>query len=287
MTSVISERQGLQRLSVTLEDRSTARAYALTQLIGSCSAGDEVILNTTAGELDLGTGGWHFVHWNLSRSELVSPGPDHIMKIRYTSLQADVGTAELNDPRCDDPIDAVPVVVCSVHSQVAAVAAAFARTAPGRRLAYVMTDGASLPIAMSDLVDIMRSSGLLAGTVTAGHAFGGDLEAVSVPSALGLAVHGLSADAVVVGMGPGVVGTGTALGTTAVEVAPILDAVASAEAVPIMCVRASSGHATSTQWDLAPFGHCCPYGPLCPVRGDCPGRVTRAHWGTGGAVAGT
>ena len=45
-------------------------------------------------------------------------------------------------------------------------------------------------------------------------------------SGLGLAAHVLDADAVVVGMGPGVVGTGTRLGTTGIEVAPILDSVA-------------------------------------------------------------
>ncbi|MEI2637935.1 MAG: DUF3866 family protein [Microthrixaceae bacterium] len=238
---MIAERPGLQRLSVAMGDGSAARAYALTQLTGGCAPGDEVILNTTAVELDLGTGGWHFVHWNLSRDELVSPGPDHIMKIRYTSLQADVGTDELSDSRCDDPIDGVPVVACFVHSQVAAVAAAFRLHRPEGRLAYVMTDGASLPIAMSDLVHDMKTKGLLCGTVTTGHAFGGDLEAVTVPSALGLAVHALGAEAVVVGMGPGVVGTGTRLGTTALEVAPILDAAESAGGIPIMCVRASSG----------------------------------------------
>jgi hypothetical protein len=104
-----------------------------------------------------------------------------------------------------------------------------------------MTDGASLPLAMSDLVASMRERDLLVGTVTAGHAFGGDLEAVNVPSALGLAVHTLDADAVVVGMGPGVVGTGTAMGHTGLEVAPILDAVAARGGTPVLCVRASSG----------------------------------------------
>lgn len=241
VTAIISERPGLQRLALRMADGSEARAYALTQLTGTCAPEDEVIVNTTAVDLALGTGGWHFVHWNLARAELVAPGPDHIMKIRYTSLQADVGTDELVEPRCDDPIPGVPVVVCSVHSQVAAVAAAFARGAPQRRLVYVMTDGASLPLAMSDLVATLKERGLLAATVTAGHAFGGDMEAVTVPAALGLAVHGLGADAVVVGMGPGVVGTGTELGTTALEVAPILDAAAAADGLPIMCVRASNG----------------------------------------------
>jgi len=220
-------------------DGSGARAFALTDLTGTCAAGDPVVVNTTAVELGLGTGGWHVVHWNLARDELVAPGPDHVMKLRYTSLQNDVGTDELTHPEVDRPLDGTPVVACALHSQVAMVALAFARAAPGRRLAYVMTDGAALPVALSDLVADLGARDLIAGVVTAGHAFGGDLEAVTVPSGLGLARHVLHADAIVVGMGPGVVGTGTALGTTAIEVAPILDSVARLGGTPILCIRAS------------------------------------------------
>jgi len=237
---ILSERAGLQRVGVRLPD-GVAKAYALTRLNGRCSVGDRVIVNTTAVELGLGTGGWHVVHWNLELDELQVPGPDHVMKLRYTSLQFDAGTSELEHPTCDEPLPGTPVVACSVHSQVAAVAAAFAEAAPGCRLVYVMTDGAALPLALSDLVVELTQRGLVAATVTAGSAFGGDLEAVGVPSALGLAVHTLSADAVVVGMGPGVVGTGTALGTTAIESAPVLDVVDVLGGTPVLCVRASSG----------------------------------------------
>lgn len=241
VTKVISERPGLQRVEVRMADGSHARAYSLTQLTGTCDVGDRIVVNTTVVELGLGTGGWHFVHWNLARDEFVQPGPEHIMKLRYTSLQFDAGTDELAHPEVDQPLGGLPVAVCSVHSQVATVAAAFADAAPGRRLIFVMTDGASLPLALSDLVAALVERDLLAGTVTAGHAFGGDLEAVTVASALGLAAHTLHADAVVVGMGPGVVGTGTRLGTTGIEVAPILDLVQSLGGRAVLCVRASDG----------------------------------------------
>jgi len=241
VTELISERRGLQRVRVRMPDGADARAYVLTQLVGGCAVGDTVVVNTTAVELGLGTGGWHVVHWNLAHEEFVSPGPEHIMKLRYTSLQFDAGTDELSHPECDDPLGQIPVVVCSVHSQVATAALAFHALQPDGRLVYVMTDGASLPLAMSDLVAQLSDSGVLAGTVTAGHSFGGDLEAVTVASALGLATHTLRADTILVGMGPGVVGTGTRLGTTAIEVAPILDIVAALGATPIMCVRASDG----------------------------------------------
>jgi hypothetical protein len=240
VTELLAGRPGLQRLAVRMRDGAAGRAYGVTALTGECSVGDRVVLNTTAVELGLGTGGWHVVHWNLERDELVQPGPDHVMKLRYTSLQFDAGTDELEHPEVDDPLGGAPVVACSVHSQVALVALGFAAAAPGARLVYVMTDGASLPLVLSDLVASLVDRGLLAATITAGHAFGGDMEAVTVPSALGLAVNSLAADAVVVGMGPGVVGTGTGLGNTAVEVAPVLDAVRAAGGSPVLCVRASS-----------------------------------------------
>lgn len=241
VVEVISQRPGIQRLRVRMADGSDARAYVTTSLVGDCTVGDAVVLNTTAVELGLGTGGWHVVHWNLARDELVQPGPDHVMKLRYTSLQSDVGTSELLHPECDDPIDGAVVVACTVHSQVPLVALAIAASRPGTRVVYVMTDGASLPIALSDTVSELTGRGLVASTVTAGHAFGGDMEAVTVPSALGLAVHALGAEVVIVGMGPGVVGTGTALGTTAIEAAAVLDAAGALGAEPVLCVRASDG----------------------------------------------
>lgn len=233
--AVLSSRPGLVRVS--LEDGD--RAYALTQLTGPVVAGDRVVVNTTAVERQLGSGGWHVVHWVLTRGPWAEQGPGHIMKLRYTSLQVDTGAAEEQHPGLPDRLDGVPVVVGSVHSQLPGIVATIAHLRPGTRVAYVMTDGASLPIALSDLVAQLRSLDLIVGTVTAGHAFGGDLEAVNVPSALALARHVLGADVIVVVMGPGVVGTGTRLGTTALEVAPALDATAWLGGQPVACLRLS------------------------------------------------
>jgi hypothetical protein len=162
------------------------------------------------------------------------------MKLRYTSLQHDAGAAEEDHPDLPATVPGLPVVACSLHSQVAVVAAVAHRLAPTARIAYVMTDGAALPLALSDLVHALRDRGVLDTTITAGHAFGGDLEAVAVPSALALARHVAGADLVVVGMGPGVVGTGSALGTTAVEVAGVIDAAHRMGARVALCSRASS-----------------------------------------------
>lgn len=234
VTEVLSERPGIQRVQIDGEER----AYVLTDQVGPVAIGDEVVFNTTAVDLGLGTGGWHVVHWNLERRSWSQPGPGHIIKVRYTSLQSDTGALEEDaDPGTD--LLGRPVVACSLHSQVPIVAAAFLARRPDARVAYVMTDGAALPMALSDLVVQMKEAGLVHTTLTAGHAFGGDHEAVSVPSALAAAVTLAAADLVIVAMGPGVVGTDTALGTSAVEVASILDATKALGGRPICCVRAS------------------------------------------------
>jgi len=237
---ILQERAGLQRVEVNL-DGSVERAYVLTQLTGPVEAGDHVVVNTTAVDLGLGTGGWHVVHWNLARDHYSAPGPGHIMKARYTSLQTDVGSTEEHWAELADvtSINGMPVVAAALHSQVPAIAAAFKRARPELRLAYVMTDGAALPLALSDIVADLRDRALLDATITCGHAFGGDYEAVSVYSALAIACHIIHADAAIVAMGPGIVGTATRLGFSGIEVGPVLDAAAGLGGVPIACLRVS------------------------------------------------
>ena len=240
VVTLLEQRPGLQRVEVDLGD-GPERAYALSQLTGPVAVGDRVVVNTTAVELGLGTGGWHVVHWNLARDEWHERGAGHIIKGRYTSIQSDVGSTEehLESLAEVESISGMPVVAAALHSQVPAVAVAFKHRAPGARLAYVMTDGAGLPLAMSDLVAALRARELLDATVTSGHAFGGDYEAVSIYSALAVARHVAHADAAVVAMGPGIVGTNTRLGFSGMEVGEILDAAHALGGVPVACLRVS------------------------------------------------
>lgn len=253
--AVLSERKGLQRVALT----GGRRAYVLADLVGEVAVGDSVVVNTTAVDLGLGTGGWDVVHWNLSRDSLDLPGSGHVLKARYTSLQTDVGVAEEVAGYSAPSLDGVPVVVCTLHSQLAAVAAGFASAAPSSGLGYVMTDSAALPLALSDLVFSLRAKDLLAVTVSAGQAFGGEMEAVNMLSGLEIAV-GAGVDAVVVAPGPGTVGTGTPNGHGGLEAAAVVDLTAHAGALPIVVVRYSDAdprdrhrgvsHHTGTVLDL-------------------------------------
>jgi hypothetical protein len=176
---------------------------------------------------------------------LDDPSGGHIMKLRYTPLQRDVLAVESPESvyhelmaHADD-LGGCPVVCCGLHSHVPLVAAAVKAVDPDLRVAYCMTDQAALPIALSEVVRESRRAGLLDATITCGQAFGGDLEAVNVHSGLVAARHVTGADVIIVGIGPGVVGTATPLGHGGIAQGEALNAVASLGGKPIACMRVS------------------------------------------------
>ena len=125
-----------------------------------------------------------------------------------------------------DSLDGLPVVVADLHSALAPALLAVAHDRPGTRVVYVMTDQGALPLAFSRSVAELRDAGLLAGTVTVGQSFGGDLEAVTVHSGLLAARLALGADLVVVTQGPGNLGTGTRWGFSGVGAGEAVNAAA-------------------------------------------------------------
>ena len=221
-------------------------AFNYIELTGLVSCGDRVLINRTASHYDLGTGGSDFV---MARLDDNAPASDadpvrdgHIVKLRYTPVQHTVRTLEEDESNAyiwDHDLAGFPVVVGQLHSQIAPVAAALATR--GLRCAYVMTDGAALPITLSRLVIALKESGLIAHTITAGQAFGGEYETVTVHSALLAAAHLLSCDVAIVCQGPGNAGTGTKYGFSGIEQANVLDTVAALGGIPVAVVRASSG----------------------------------------------
>jgi hypothetical protein len=102
-----------------------------------------------------------------------------------------------------------------------------------------MTDAAALHAGFSDTVAGMRRDGLVDTCITAGHAIGGDLEAVTIYGALAAARAVVHADVAIVAMGPGNLGTGSRWGSSALSVAGIIDAVAAMSGRPIVAPRIS------------------------------------------------
>ena len=245
VTAIGDRRPGATELRVALDgEDGEVPAISYDRLTGPVEAGDEVVLNTTAVALGLGTGGFHVVMARVG-GPVDDPGPGHVMKARYTPSQVRVLAVEEEDSphraavaACTD-LGGLPVVCAELHSMVPVVAAA-ARAVADLRVAYVMTDGGALPLAFSRLAAELRAGGLVAGTITAGQAFGGDLEAISLYSALAAARAVLAADVVVVAQGPGGMGSGTALGFSGTQVAEAVNAAAALGGRPVACLRLSA-----------------------------------------------
>jgi len=236
---------GIQNIAVDVEGQGTRKAINYPSLTGPVEVGDFVLLNETARLLSLGTGGYDFVIANLSdptrRIEDQEPSQGHIIKGRYLPHQQAVLTLEEQPEFADvweQSLDGLPVIVGQLHSQIAAAAAGLAlrKIAP---VAYIMTDAAALPLALSRLVVQLREAGLIQSTFTSGQAFGGDYETVTVHSALLAAKHLVGARAVIVCQGPGNAGTGTRYGFSGLEQASLLDTAERLGGKPFAIVRAS------------------------------------------------
>ncbi|MEV0732451.1 DUF3866 family protein [Polymorphospora sp. NPDC050346] len=241
---------GAAELDVALPDGATLRALAYPELVGDPEPGDRVLLNVGALVMGLGTGGYALVVALPDRLPADPPqdgttrDAGHLVKARYTPLQPILlGADEDASPHRAVLADAhdvagMPVVTADLHSALPAVVAGIHADRPDARVAYVMTDGGALPAWFSRTLDGLR--GTLAGTVTVGQAFGGDLEATNVHSGLLAARHALRADVAVVAQGPGNLGTGTRWGFSGVAVGEAVNAVAALGGRPVGSLRISA-----------------------------------------------
>jgi hypothetical protein len=240
--------RGAVELDVALErrrpeDPPTVRALAYPALIGQPEVGDAVLLNVNALALGLGTGGYALVVALPDRLPADDDRPGHVVKARYTPLQAVVLAADEDDsPHRDilaaaESLDGMPVVTADLHSALPAVIAGVHADRPETRIGYVMTDGGALPSWFSRTLDALTDR--LAGVVTVGQAFGGDLEATNVHTGLLTARHVLRADVTVVAQGPGNLGTGTRWGFSGVAVGEAVNAVAALSGRPVGSLRIS------------------------------------------------
>ena len=230
------------------------RAVAYEALTGVPVAGERVRLEVSALDRALGTGGHAMVSARLDVLPTDPPREGHLVKARYMPDQVMVtgvdeqGTTHhglLSQPIGDLDLEGMPVVVADLHSSLPAVLAGLRSPDGARqpRVVYVMTDGGALPLAYSRLVAALSEAGWLAGTVTAGQAWGGDIEAVSIHNALLAARHVLHADAAIVIQGPGNLGTETPWGFSGVACGDAVNAIATLGGRPVACLRVSQADA--------------------------------------------
>jgi hypothetical protein len=229
VSAVVERHEGLVRIEV---DGIPCIAYP--ELTGPVALEDDVLVNVQARELELGSGGFDVLYANLTRGlELPAAEGAHVMKLPYAPSQFAARHAEEETPLAE-LLDEMPVVCCSLHSQLAPACAALA----GLRVVYLQLPGGALPVALSDAVRALRARGLLDAAVGVGACFGGDVDCVNPYSGLAWA-KGRGADVAVCAIGPGIVGTGARLGHGGMAAADALNAASELGGTPILVLRLS------------------------------------------------
>lgn len=233
---------------VRTDDGREVRALAYEPQVGRPEIGDVVLLSAAAFERGLGTGGYMMIVAIPERLPAdPPPAPGHIVKARYTPMQFMVqGVDEQESDHHDllaeaSSIDGMPVIVADLHSALPAIVLGIRDSDPEATIAYVMTDGGALPAWFSQAAFRLREDGLIRGTITCGQAYGGDVEAVNVHTALLAAGHVWNADVAIVIQGPGNLGTGTRWGFSGVAVGEAINAAGVLGGQPIAALRLSNG----------------------------------------------
>jgi hypothetical protein len=232
VTAVVERVEGLSRIEVDGEP-----CVAYPRLTGPVALGDDVIVNTQARELELGSGGFDVLYANLTRGlDLPADENAHVMKLPYTPAQVARRHAE-EGRALPDTLAGLPVVCCSLHSQLVPVCAGIG---VGPRVAYVQLAGGALPVSLSDAVRALRERGHVETSISVGACLDGDVECVSAASALlWAAAEGF--DVVVCAIGPGIVGTGSRFGHGGLVSAEAANAAHALHGTPIVAARASQG----------------------------------------------
>ncbi len=228
VSSIVERFDGLVRLEV---DGISCVAYP--RLTGEVEAGDEVLVNEQARTLELGSGGFDVLYANLTRGLGLEPEEGaHVMALPYTPGQVAIRRGE-EDGELPDGLAGLPVVLCTLHSQVAPVCAALA----GRRVAYVQVEGGALPVSLSDTVRLLRERDLLGVAIAVAPCLDGDVDCVTTAAAFALASRDY--DAIVCAVGPGIVGTGSSLGHGALSLADAANTTSALGGRPVLAVRTS------------------------------------------------
>ncbi len=230
VTAVTQRLEDLIRCTV---DGTECLAYP--RQTGPVEVGDTVLVNTQARDLELGSGGFDVLHANMTRGlGLLPPSSAHVMTLPYTPVQAAAPCVEEHD-KLAEGLGGMPVVCCGLHSQLAPVVAGIGG---GVRVAYAQLAGGALPVALSDTVRTLRTRRLLETAIAVSPCLDGDVQAVTSASALVWA-KGRGFDVVVCAIGPGVVGTGSALGHGGLSVAEAANVTAALGGRAIVAVRYS------------------------------------------------
>lgn len=240
---ILKEDKDIQELLVLVEEKKQ-KAYNYLNISNKACVKDKVLINTTAVELSLGTGGYHFVISNLDNKSKKQSKDGHIMKLRYTPMQIKVKSIEefeeyKNKIEAFKTLKNLPVVTGLLHSMLVPFACSYKYLNNNKKIVYIMTDEGALPAFLSNNIKLLKQKGIIDSVITCGNAFGGDYEAINYKTALIFAKECLDADVVFISMGPGITGTGTKYGFSGVDQANIIDCINLFKGKAIMIPRVS------------------------------------------------
>ena len=234
----------------------TVRALAFPALVGSPEIGDRVLLNVSALARGLGTGGYALVIALPDRPPVDPPaGPGHLVKARYTPLQAMVlGVDDQESPhhellRDADDLDGLPVVVADLHSALPAIVAGarFAAIAgrPDAAAGRVRDDRrrrAARVVLPHGRRTAVRRDGSRRASPPGSRSAATSRRSPCTPGLLA-ARHVVGADLVVVAQGPGNLGTGTRWGFSGVAAGEAVNAAGALGGRPVASLRVSGADA--------------------------------------------
>ncbi|SDY59463.1 Protein of unknown function [Evansella caseinilytica] len=241
---ILEKTEEMLRLKI---NGGSGKAILYRRLQPDVIKGDWVVINKTATDLKLGTGGWDIVRAVVDARpicNLRSEKLGHIMKARYLGDQHSVLALEapeseeheLFQNKCH--LNGRWILLGELHSMLPVIW--FLLQLTNRcRLSAIISDEASLPLVMSNHLHYLHQQPRFY-SITTGQAFGGNGETVNTTTALQYISERFTDGMIVMTLGPGAVGTGTRYGFSGLVQANWANQIGSLGGVPVWIPRLSA-----------------------------------------------
>lgn len=227
-------------------DGGCGKAILYRKVHEDVELGDEVIVNTTASELSLGTGGWDIVRAvvNKRKRDNVQRELGHIMKGRYLGDQHAVLTVEAPESNThhlfQEPLKLKKkkILLCELHSMIPVIWFYLKARKINIPVTVIFSDEAALPLQMSKHLQYLKKQKDFL-SITVGQAFGAEKEAINIVTALQYAMNMHPESITVISVGPGVVGSNTYYGFSSLAQANWANIVGALNGTPVWVPRLS------------------------------------------------
>lgn len=242
VTDILFEDDNIQLLATSA---GAGQAIIYRTFFPSVEIGDILIVNNTATEKNLGTGGWDIVVAIKGATPYKNESQQgHVIKGRYMPHQHSVDAVEAQESpfhayfQQSFTLGKTPIFLAELHSMIPILYVLLAKMRQDLSISIIISDEAAMPLSFSKHMSVlMKQENVHA--ITIGQAFGGHYEAINLWTALQFANEVLKDDILILSLGPGVVGTGTRYGFSGMEQANWANIIGQLKGVPIWVPRIS------------------------------------------------